>query len=426
MCEQRNFESVIDGWVSAELGRPRDWASLLYSLPSVYPAAALESAKRCSLSHMIRFQDPKATDYKSSWFAMQLWSEGKLETPHPQDASWWFANSALDTMGDRLERLTSVGDHVLFLGAPTLFHFTRERLVGRHLTLLDKERCGATSTGGGPHQRVVVDLLREQPHLAKAAVVVADPPWYGSEMRAFLLTARRNAKRGTKILLSVPPVGTRPGVQREWNELITWAKSIGLELVNYEMARLPYVSPLFEWNALGAAGIQSFPIDWRRGDFATLSCVEADDRVGSFAFAAVDSEWKEVRIGRVRVRIRAGPCDGWDDPGLREGVRGGVLPSVSRRDKRLECIAVWTSGNRVFRCVGASVLYRIAEALSMGQSAALSVESYLGLRLAEEQIAHVGRAAEALREIMVAEEREIEDWENRLNENMAELPACKG
>src|SRR2546428_1331204 len=138
MCDQVEFERVIDGWVSAALRRPRDWASLLYSLPSVYPAVALESAKRCSLSHMIRFQDAKSADYKSSSFAMQLRSEGKLLTPHPQDASWWFANPALDTMGDRLERLTSVGDHVLFLGAPTLFHFTRERLVGRHLTLLDK------------------------------------------------------------------------------------------------------------------------------------------------------------------------------------------------------------------------------------------------------------------------------------------------
>ena len=98
-------------------------------------------------------------------------------------------------------------------------------------------------------------------------LIVVDPPWYSRETRAFLLTAIRNASPGSKVLLSVPPVGTRPGVEHEWQELLIWAGGVGLRLLAYETEILPYISPLFEKNALRAAGVELIPSN---GDAGTL------------------------------------------------------------------------------------------------------------------------------------------------------------
>lgn len=423
MRNQVEFDSTVDGWLSTRLRRPTNWASLLYSLPSVYPATVLESANRQSLSHMILFSDDTSTDCQLASFAMQLWSEGKLLTPHPQDASWCFTDSALDAALERWEGLTSIGDETLLLGTPTLFHFAKDRMAGRHISLLDKE---CPTTAHGMHRSVAVDLLREQPELTKASVIVADPPWYPSEMRAFLWTARRNSKQGTKILLSVPPVGTRPGIQQEWNKLLAWAADIGLHLLDYEDAILPYESPLFERNALAAVGIESFPVDWRRGDLAVFSCVSLRESLKSFHFSPSTPEWSEVMIGRVRLRIRSAPYCGWQDPALCQAVPGAVLPSVSRRDKRLESVTVWTSGNRVFHCREVSLLCRIAEALARAESPVSSIELHVASKLDPLQLAQVERATNALMEIIKAEEKEITDWKNGLNENVVQLPSCKG
>jgi len=239
------------------------------------------------------------------------------------------------------------------------------------------------------------------------------------------LTATRNARPGSKVLVSSPPVGTRPGVQHEWQELVTWAAGVGLRLLAYETGMLPYVSPLFERNALRAAGVESYPEQWRRGDLATFEWVGASGESEPLVPAPAAEEWSEVIFGRVRFRFRTAQHTDWKKPLLKEIMRGNVLPSVSRRDNRLASIAAWTSGNRVFGCEGTYVLGIIARALAEGRCATTDVASLTGLRLSAKQKAEIEQAAVVLADVVAVEEQEIADWRDRRNDNVVELPSCQ-
>lgn len=419
MSDQSAFDTVVDGWVSGNLREPLTWDALLYALPSVYPAAVWESAQRLSLTSKIRFpeQPSRATDGLS--FAVELWRREKLLTPHPLDSSWWFGDGALEKLFRYLRAPIGTTGTVLLLGTPTLFHYAKERRLGRTTVLLDRE-CSEAAEGS--FHAVRCDLMTELPVNAKFDVVVADPPWYPSEMRAFLKTAARKAKKGTKIMVSVPALGTRPGIQREWSELLMWAQGAGLRFVDYEERALPYISPLFERNALRAAGVESCPQDWRRGDLAIFEYDGAPTETASLALVSQD-QWKEVRFGSVRICIRPQLYAGWNDPRLRQVVAGDILPSVSRRDKRIASVAAWTSGNRVFSCEGTFALWKIAEALKAHACPASRLASEIGEKLSRRQEREVEEAAERLNETVAIEEQEIADWRNEKNDNVVELPA---
>jgi hypothetical protein len=417
---QAQFESAVDRWVSARLARPMTWNSLIYSLPSVYPEVVLSSVKRLSLFDRISFQSNESSGSLSPSFAMDLWSEEKLAIPHPLDSTWWFGDSALEKLLERIETFTVPGDKVLLLGAPTLLHYARERSGNRSFLLLDRESAGEQN---GIGSCVPADLLNEQPSLGKIDLVVVDPPWYSRETQAFLWTAIRNARRGTKILLSVPPVGTRPGVEHEWQELLAWARAAGLHLLAHETGMLPYVSPLFERNALRAAGVDSYPEQWRRGDLATFEWDGTSEESVALVPCASIKEWTEVLFGHVRLRLRTARYTEWENPLLKGIVPGDVLPSVSRRDGRLTSVAAWTSGNRVFECEGSNVLSIITRALAEGRCAVTSVESLMGLSLSAKQRTEIEQAVGLVADIVMVEEQEIADWRNRKHDNVVQFPS---
>lgn|SRR5487761_113923 len=422
MQDETQFENAVDRWVSARLAHPMTWDSLVYSLPSVYPGTVLNSAKRLSLLDRISFPPIKSSGSLTSCFALDLWSEEKVLTPHALDSSWWFADSALETLLERIESFTVPGDRVLLLGAPTVWHYAMERSGNRLFLLLDREPADEEKE---IRRSMTADLLDEQPTLGRMDLIVVDPPWYHREIRAFLLTATRNARPGSKVLVSSPPVGTRPGVEHEWQELVTWAAGVGLRLLAYETGMLPYVSPLFERNALRAAGVESYPEQWRRGDLATFEWDGASGESEPLVPAPAAEEWSEVIFGRVRFRFRTAQHTDWKKPLLKEIVRGNVLPSVSRRDNRLASIAAWTSGNRVFGCEGTYVLGIIARAFAEGRCATTAVASLTGLRLSAKQKAEIEQAAVVLADAVAVEEQEIADWRDRRNDNVVELPSCQ-
>ena len=199
MQDETQFENAVDRWVSARLAQPMTWDSLVYSLPSVYPKNVLNSAKRLSLLDRISFPPTKLSGLLTPCFALDLWSEGILPTPHLLDSAWWFGDSALEKLLGRIESFTGLGDKVLFLGAPTLLHFARERSGSRSFFLLDREFAGEQDEING---QLSADLLIEQPSVGEMDVIVADPPWYTCETQAFLLTAIRNARRAARYCLA--------------------------------------------------------------------------------------------------------------------------------------------------------------------------------------------------------------------------------
>lgn len=416
MREAPAFQTLIDEWVSVQLTAPMAWDDLLYVLPGVYPATAWDSVRRLSLGEMVSFGSRSPAEDS---FAERIWDQGELPTPHPQDGVWWFADAALDRLlGELGELVPYSGRGALLLGTPTLFHYTKLHNLRGRVLLLDRD---SQSVRQGQFRVHTCDLFGDTSTDEEFDIVVADPPWYPLETRAFLLAALRRCRKGTRVLLSVPGLGTRPGIRQEWQDLIRWAEHRGLRLLDYEMRALPYISPLFERNALRTAGIRDYPADWRRGDLATF---EADGSFGGETLAGSgQSRWKEVQFGRIRFRIQGDSFAGWRNPRLHPVVLGDILPSVSRRDARLKSVAVWTSGNRIFDCKGCFVLSNIMEAMSMGDCVFSRLAAVIGEPLDEAQREEVRNAIAQLSGVIALEQEEIEDWRTLGNDDMVELPA---
>src|ERR1700739_387753 len=414
--ETTDFENTVDSWVSTRFAAgPMTWNELVNSLPSVYPEIILNSAKRLDLIDEISFTSSHSSGSLAPCFALDLWAARKAQTPHTLDSTWWFGDAALGLLLERIGCFTASSDRVLLLGVPTLWHYAKDRSGNRKFLLLDRERSREQS------KFTTANLLTDQPSLGKMDLIVVDPPWYPAATRAFVVTALRNARPGSKILLSVPPIGTRPGVEQEWRALLGWAGGLGLHLKCYESGVLPYVSPLFERNALRAAGIASYPEQWRRGDLATFEWDGTSECPVNVVPGPGPEEWSEGDFGGVRFRLRTGRTQDWESPILREIVRGDVLPSVSRRDPRLESVAAWTSGNRVFACEGTYILGIIAQAFAEDRCALTAVASVTGGKLSEKQSAEVERTIAELSELVAIEEKEIEDWGSRQNDGVVKL-----
>lgn len=415
MSVEAEFQELVDTKVAQQLHQSKSWRQLLYSLPSVYPGLVFETAKRLGLHEIVDFDAPSTGFAGSGKFVSQSWSAGLLSTPHPVDATWWFADSTLNELSCRLLKITSASDNILLLGAPTLFHFMLPDVANRQIVLVDRHPSKLSEPWCLKSRSL--DLLATQPKFSRPAnVILADPPWYTLEAQAFLLMARRNATENTVILLSVPPLGTRPGIQGEWNQLVSWAQGIGLRLADYQQGALTYLSPPFEQNALHACGVPRSPLDWRRGDLAIFTCDEVGFLPPPRAFTAESGAWQEIIIGNVSIRIRAAPPTDGDDAILKTLIPGNVLHSVSRRDPLLNFVNVWTSGNRVFKSSQLSKLVRVLNTLMKRECPEASLKKELDAR----RTPAITDAAKQFLDIVEIEEYELADWKRQTNGDMAQ------
>ena len=105
----------------------------------------------------------------------------------------------------------------------------------------------------------------------------------------------------------------------------------------------------------------------------------------------------------------------WASPILQEIVREDVLPSVSRRDERLDGVGLWTSGNRVFGASGLNVLRRIVEALAVDRSPAVVLKGEMGAAIGKKEVGEIELTATRLRRIIEIEELELEHWNRSPN-----------
>lgn len=157
----------------------------------------------------------------------------------------------------------------------------------------------------------------------------------------------------------MPAVGTRPGILGEHVRHREWCGRLGFELEQVEWGALPYETPLFERNALRAAGILNVPSDWRHGDLWVLRKTTANRAIWPGNIAR--TTWSEHRFGQVRLRVNRGVGDQGDGACLVPLIPGDVLPTVSRRDVRRSAARVWTTGNRIFGCSAPEELGRILD-----------------------------------------------------------------
>lgn len=355
------FESDVEGWILNALPLAGGtWPNLLKALPGVYPSDVLRALSRLAARASVASATRDSLDAIRAQAAgpaptrpWQPWrTDGRpLPVPHPLDFEWRFTPESADFLVNRCE--TGLAP-VALVGAPTPFMRAVERGAGSRYVLLDKNRATISRLlDAFPRSQVFVhDACSDAPPHDTFGTALLDPPWYDPHVRGFLWTASHAVWRGGLVMLSLPPLGTRPGIEVERASLFSWAAShLGLDLTDLERGCLSYLSPPFEWSALRAAGTGGVPPDWRCGDLATFRVRGADAPAPQRPpQPRSPDQWVELQMRGVRIRFDPRACTAPGRLSLAPVVAGDVLPTVSARDPRRGAVSVWTSGNRVYSC----------------------------------------------------------------------------
>lgn len=403
------FEHALDNWVLTAFARGvRSFPDLIAALPGAYPTDITRSFQRLQASVPTGWQDGSPSA------APQVPDPSGWPVEHPLDFDWRFTAQAVALLLGRC----GTGTPLVFLGAPSLAREAARRGRRSGITLIDRNPTivAAVRQSCPGAKSLCADLVRGVPVKdGTAGVAVADPPWYPEHTAAFLWAASRLTRVGGQVLLSLPPEGTRPGIQAERADVLGSATTFGLRLVGIEPRALAYRMPPFERNALVAAGLSAVPSDWRHGDLATFRVVEKTGQPRPIALIESD-DWDEQAVRSVRIKCRKCPADDFRDPTLSSLVAGDMLTSVSRRDPARAAVDVWTSGNRVFRCSGSAVFRTILHGLAHDREPEMAVSTALGRGLSEVELALVRRAAKQAIELVQREEWELAEYGHRRQE----------
>jgi hypothetical protein len=325
-----------------------------------------------------------------------------LVVPHPLDFDWRFTRTTVDVIWETICELASPPARIALLGTPSLALVARPSSIGA-VTLFERNPTHYRSLSDGI-TFTPCDVLRDPIPSAGNGVVVADPPWYEAETIGFLWTAATLSETRAHVLLSLPPVETRPGITEERERIAAAAAEFGLALDRLTEGVLRYRTPFFEANAMHAAGA-SMPQDWRLGDLAVFRRTET--ACGPRPILGPEPTWAERSLGLTRFKLRETTATGFASPVLISIVPGDILPSVSRRDPRRKNASVWTSGNRIFRCDGTATLTAVIDGINAGEPSELAVGMQLGRPLTTRETVLVGIADQQVRNVVKWESVEL-------------------
>jgi hypothetical protein len=277
---------------------------------------------------------------------------------HLLDATWWFDDFTIDFFHEEMHKRKE--QVVVCLGTPTLLIGGDLSRSNRRLILVDRDRILTEALQRAGYSDILAaDLMRELPPCFSAGMVIADPPWYEAETQSFLAAAQSVSGEGAEIFISLPPFGTRPGIESERERLFGWCRQRGMALVALTPAATRYVCPPFERNVLRSTGSTS-GVPNRVGDLARLRVGVSND--AAFHPAEKPPLWEEVTFGSTRFRlIVKPPVVSGDIRLIPMGWPEDIFPSCIRRHPERDVVDVWTSGNRAFRChdtVGLSLFLR--------------------------------------------------------------------
>lgn len=407
------FTEQVARWTTdAVERRPASFGALLRALPGVDPGLVADALLRIASG-----TGPAALRLRAaSLLAEARVARGEppsspLPIPHPLDCYWPSDPLTLRALTAVIVSSVPAGGTVAYLAWPNSFAEARRRLPERRHVLLEHDPCRAEAhrpaAGGDGDDVHGIDVLRDELPAIRAHAILADPPWYPLELKAFLWAAAAMAAPGATILFALPPLGTRPGIELERREVLDWAASCGLRPRGVQTGVLGYLTPPFERAALIARGIPGTPEGWRRGDLLVL-----DARPAALpARPPVPVErWHAARIDDLPVRVRVD-----DPPGslaitaaslLGSLVDGDVLATVSRRTAVRKQTRLWTSRNRVFASSHPELLAAIVDAAAAGASPAASAARHLRRRIGRDETRAVNSVASQLHHLINQERRE--------------------
>ena len=179
--------------------------------------------------------------------------------------------------------------------------------------------------------------------------VFMDPPWYPEHFVQFIWLASQCLSTGGLLGVSIPPINTRPGIDKERMDWFSYCQQQGLCLETLIPEKLEYVMPFFEFNAFRASGLKNIFPFWRKGDLALFRKIEHKNTKRPHGTLKA-TEWIEREIDSVRIRIKKEPKQKRERAlSINHIVSGDILASVSSREPKRNKVNVWTSGNRVFQ-----------------------------------------------------------------------------
>lgn len=320
-----------------------------------------------------------------------------LETPHPLDFEWRNTTKSLDHLTELITSRHGINDHVLLLGMPTLFANVCNRDVPQYVTIIERNQPIVKALGrlSGTRKQVIrKDVFKAEPDIRKPYDgVYMDPPWYPEYFYQFVWLATQSLKIGGVLTISIPPINTRPNIDLERVELLSFCQSHGLCIESLLNEQLEYAMPFFEFNAFRAAGVSGVLPFWRKGDLITFRKVR-EVTVARPAFVLPKSSWVEEMVDGVRIRVdlnfNANESNA-KDLDIDYIVEGGILPTVSSRDERRVLANVWTSGNRIFRTSNPKMFHEVLKKIDSPKPIQSPLNSFL-------------------REIVELEKREYNDY----------------
>ena len=427
-CQE--YESLVDQMILRRVDAEEpDFAQLLVSLPGIYPSTVLErlgylaSTSRLDNLWYRRIVEDSRRFPDSARHESRRRNQIQLPVEHPLDYEWRFGETAAQVLLDHAASLPANGHPVAMLGTPTILLRALETGHPSPTVLIDKNPLVADCFANCPTATVhKCDLLKDPLPYLESSVVIIDPPWYPDYMATFVWAAVELSANQSHLLMSAPPVGTRPRVDFEMKQLLTWMENeLGLTLLRIKRLALPYQTPLFERNALRAEGINNIPQEWRRGDLWVLRNGGAfNRRMSRPAIDEINALWHECVLCNVRLKIRDNNCSSFfGDPTLKPLVKYDVLPSVSRRDQRRKQVDVWTSGNRVFTCSEPRLLTVIVQALASDLSPYHEVCTYLQRDMTTAEESLVSDTIDRLMQLVRTECREMSHVPQGINAELA-------
>jgi hypothetical protein len=164
----------------------------------------------------------------------------------------------------------------------------------------------------------------------------------------------------------LPPLGTRPGMDKDRKEILEFCKTLGFTLEKIEKREVAYLTPIFEKNALKAQGFLKIPQVWRRADLVTFKKTK-DIHQPRPKLSVHLGDWKALSVGKARFYFKNQISD-FGKIKLTPLVEGNIAPTVSRRWPHWKNVDIVTHRNEIFSCGDPICLENILNSYSTSQS----------------------------------------------------------
>ena len=304
---------------------------------------------------------------KTKFFNEHIGFFGLFKKPHPLDFEWRNTTASLNYLMNEIQVISELDDKILLLGFPTLFATAFIRKIKRPITLVESNQ---------PVVRKLENLIRgtdgynivqqniftmSSKNIKDYFLVIMDPPWYSPHFYHFMWLAAKCVKVGGIVGISLPPINTRPNIEKERLQWFTFCEKNGLCLENLIAQKLEYAMPFFEFNAFRAAGVTDILPFWRKGDLAFFRKTRKASTKKP-VFKVPRARWKEIEIKNVRIRVKNENSTAEKTTlKISHLIKGDILPTISTRDPRRKRANIWTSGNRIFSVSDTKLFIKLLE-----------------------------------------------------------------